>query len=77
MPTPHAQKELRSSRLPWKNASAVALTNSIPKEALNLARSSTTGCKLKRRFFGPKSMPVSTKRLKSLSQPAIHPLTSL
>jgi hypothetical protein len=77
MLAPARARKPRSTRFLLKNASAAALTNSTSKEAVNRARTSTTGCKPKRRFFGPKATPVSTNRLKSLFRLATLPLTNL
>src|SRR5258708_11908330 len=66
---PHAERLPKSNPFPGKNEFAAELTSCTPNAATNPARSSTTGFKPKMTFVEPRSKP-STKRLKSLSQPA-------
>jgi hypothetical protein len=77
MPEPRTYGKIRSRRFLSKNASAVARTNSTSNAVINRGRHSTTGFKLKKKFFGPKGTPLSTKHRKNLSPPVTLQRSSL
>ena len=74
---PHVTRNSQARTYHAKNESGGEPMNSLSNAVVNRGRHSTTGFKLKKKFFGPKGTPLSTKHRKNLSPPVTLQRSSL